>query len=161
LCQEVEENFESKELYRAKFSTQKDEEQIEGARRTPYLYLPRTLQKYEATPSTIEIVGRCLWHSTADKVNVEAAYRLYRMADSAFPDIALIRILRASCFMTLSSDPSAFLGLLESALLLDTTYYTRFLIEKRTIDSKRIVTSSEDSTSSVSSSFGDFQKYYA
>lgn len=163
LCQEVEADFQSKELYRAKFPSRKNEEQIEGAARNPYLYLPVVLQKFEANPTTVEIVGRCLWYNSSEKINVEAAYRLYRMADAAFPDLAFIRILRASCLMNLSIDSSAFLDMLETSLQLDTSYFLRFLVEKRIIDSKRAVSATEDinSNSVTLSAFGDFQKYYA
>ena len=162
LCQEIEAEFESKELYLAKFTTKKSEEMIEGAKRNPYLYLPQILQKFGADTTSVEIIGRLLWFNTSDKVNVEAAYRLYRMADSAFPDLAIIRIQRASCLMTLSSDSSAFIDLLETALNLETSYFIRFLISKRIKDSKQSLSIAGDVNSSITNlnQFGDFQKYY-
>ena len=162
LCQEIEDGFQSTETYRAKFTLNKNEDEIEGARRNPYLNLPVMLQTYGVNTTSIEIIGRLLWHTTSNKVNVEAAYRLYRRADSAYPDIALIRILRASCFMTLSADSAAFLDLLNTALELEPSLYLRFLIEKRVIDSKRTILSTLDSSGATNNSdtFGNFQKFY-
>lgn len=163
LCQEVEEGFQSKEIFRAKFPSKENDDQVEGASRNPYLYLPTVLQKFGANPTSIEIVGRCLWYTNTDKVNVEAAYRLYRKADAAFPDLPFIRILRASCLITLSVDSSAFIDMLETALRLDTSFFLRFLVEKRISDSRKAVSFLGDSSSSSETinTFGDFQKYYA
>lgn len=161
LIQEVEEDFQSNELYRAKFGS-KGDDIIVGAERNPYIYLPDVLQKFGADVTTIEIIGRLLWHNSSAKENIEASYRLYRRAEQAYPDLAFVKFLRANCLTFLSPDPTAFLDQIEGVKKLDPGFLVQFLIYKRDMETKYrgSMTKREGNTSSDMITYVEFQKYY-
>jgi hypothetical protein len=167
LVQEIEENFESNELYKAKFQSNNKEDFVEGANRNPLLYLPLVLQKFQVDTNAVEIVGRLLWHQTSKRRNVEAAYRLYRQAESAFPDLAFVKLLRATCLTYLSVDSTAFVDQMEGVKKLNPVFHIRFLLFKRNIEAKSRTSGDDDSKNSTDSynmdliAMLEFQKYYA
>ena len=160
----MEENFDSNELYRAKYGN-KSEDLIPGAFRNPFIYLPVTLQQFGADPETIEIVGRLLWHTTSAKDHIEASYRLYRKAEQAFPDLAFVKFLRANCFNYLSSDPTAFVDQIDGVKKMDPDFYVRFLLFKLDAETKIRGSRNKQEVSNQNQSvdlvaYVEFQKYY-
>jgi hypothetical protein len=123
------------------------------------------IQAFGADPNIIEIIGRCLWHNCGKKENVEAAYRLYRKAEYSFPDIAKIKLLRASCFTYLSPDPTAFVELMDSVKKNDMPFLIRFLYFKRNYDAKRQGSGNSNGLDNNNKldlvAYVEFQKYYA
>ena len=165
LVSEIEENFESNELYRAKYATKK-EDQVEGANRNPLLNLNPVIRQFNPDTYGIEVIGRLLWHNTGKKENVEAAYRFYRGAEAAFPDLASVKLMRATCLTYLSPDPTAFVEQLDGVKKLDPPFVTRFLLFKRNIESKLQMSRSSKGEDGVDKSmdvlaYSEFQKYYA
>ena len=161
MVDEIEENFESTELYKAKFSSKKDDI-IPGAYRNPFVYFPLSLQQFQPDCTSIEIIGRLLWHTDTKKENVEASYRLYRKAELAFPDQAYVKFLRANCLTYLSSEPSAFVEQIEGVKKMETSIMIRFLLFKREIESKQqssLVKKEGDQTLDLVA-YVEFQKYY-
>ena len=162
MIDEVEENFDSNELYRAKYGSKTDDT-IVGAFRNPYIYLPATVRQFGAGPSEIEIVGRLMWHSSGAKNNIEASYRLYRKSEQAYPDLAYVKILRANCLTYLSSDMSAFVDQVEGVKKLHPDFFVRFLLFKRENESKLRSTGKGDDNTDQSLdlvAYVEFQKYY-
>jgi PAS domain S-box-containing protein len=162
LVSEIEENFQSNELYRAKFGS-KEEDSVVGGDRNPYIYLPLVLQKFNADVNSIEITGRLLWHNTGAKENVEAAYRLYRSAERAYPDLAYVKFLRANCLTYLSPDPTAFIDQIEGVKKLEPGLLTEFLVYKRDMETKYrgSMTKNEGNDASDMVTYVEFQKYYS
>ena len=161
LVEEIEENFESNELYRAKYANKKDD-LIEGAHRNPFVYLPPTLQAFGPDATSIEIIGRLMWHTSSNKENIEASYRLYRKAEAAFPDVPFIKLLRATCLTYLSSEPSAFVDQLEGVKKMNPDFLVRFLLYKRDVESKQqsSLAKKEGDQSLDLVAYVEFQKYY-
>jgi PAS domain S-box-containing protein len=158
---EVEENFQSNELYRAKYAS-KEEGSVVGGDRNPYVYLPLVLQKFNADVNCIEITGRLIWHNSSSKENIEAAYRLYRRAEQAYPDLAYVKFLRANCLTYLSPDPSAFIEQIEGVKKLEPSLLVSFLLYKRDMEIKYrgSMTRTEGSGASDMVTYVEFQKYY-
>lgn len=162
MVEEVEDNFDSNELYRAKYGTKADDI-IVGGFRNPYVtYLPKTLQRFGANVTSIEIIGRLLWHNTSAKENIEASYRLYRKAEMSFPDLAFVKFLRANCLMYLSPDPSAFIEQIEGVKRLETSFLVRFLLFKRDTEAKYrgSMNKKEGDQALDLVAYVEFQKYY-
>ena len=161
LISEVEEGFESNELYRAKYSS-KNDDVIEGAQRNPYVYLPIIVQKFGTDCTGLEIIGRLMWHNSSQKANVEAVYRLYRKAERAFPDVSYVKFLRANVLSFLSPDPTAFVEQIEGARKLQPDFLVRFLLYKREEESKiRSSGNKKDGDQKLDLvAYVEFQKYY-
>ena len=162
LIEEVEENFDSNELYRAKYGP-KNDDVIVGAFRNPYVYLPATVRQFGADPTGIEIIGRLMWHSSGARPNVEASYRLYRKAEQAFPDLAYVKFLRANCLTFIAGETAAFVEQLEGVKRLEPNFLVRFLLFKRDAESKiRGSQGKKEGDQSLDLvAYVDFQKYYS
>ena len=124
------------------------------------------IQQFGADPTIVEIIGRLLWHNSGLKENVEAAYRFYRKAEYAFPDIAKVKLLRATCFTYLSPDPTAFVELMDAVKKAEMPFLIRFLYFKRGYDAKRQQSAaSADGLDNGNKldlvAYVEFQKYYA
>ena len=162
MVEEIEENFQSNELYRAKFGS-KGDEVVVGGDRNPYIYLPEVLKKFGADIPTIELTGRLLWHNSSAKENIEASYRLYRRAEQAYPDIAYVKFLRANCLTYLSPDPAAFIDQIEGVKKLEPGLLVQFLVYKRDMETKYrgSMTKTEGNSASDMITYVEFQKYYS
>jgi hypothetical protein len=163
LIEEIEENFDSNELYRAKYGSRNDDV-IVGAFRNPYVYLPPTVRQFGAGPAGLEILGRLMWHSSSARSNVEASYRLYRKAEQAFPDLAYVKFLRANCLTFIASDTNAFAEQIDGVKRLEPNFFVRFLLYKRDAESK--IRGSQAKKDGQEQSldlvaYVDFQKHYA
>jgi hypothetical protein len=157
----VEEGFESNELYRAKYASKKDD-QIEGAHRNPYIYLPLTLQKFGADTTSLEIIGRLLWHNHSERANIEASYRMYRKSEQAFPDLPYVKFLRANVLTYLSPDPSAFVEQIEGTKKMGPNFLVRFFLFKQEneIKIRGSMNKKEGDQALDLVAYVEFQKYY-
>ena len=161
LVDQVEDDFESNELYRAKFNA-KNTDIVPGANRNPLLYLPSVVESFGPGTFEIELIGRLLWHNSNEKVNIEAAYRFYRKSEYAFPDKAKVKLLRASCLTYLTNDVNAFTDQLTDVETLNPPFLIRFLLFKRITECKIQASSKkgENDASLDMVAFVEFQKYF-
>jgi hypothetical protein len=169
----IDTNFTPEEVLRAKFGTRKNE-LIVGAERNPKVYLPRSMQIFSTSLTTIEIFGRLIWFESDDKRNHEAAYRLYRLAEMAYPDVAYVKLLRASCFSKLCGDASVLQNQFAQVAKCEPSFSVRFALYRRDMEAKQKGSSNnnksneEEQTSSSSTgedsldlvAYVEFQKYY-
>lgn len=103
-------------------------------KRNTRLYLPKVLQDYNAGVTTIDIVGRILWHYTDDKNAIEAAGALYEAAEKAYPEVPYIKVIRTSYATSLSSDPSVHLPKLDVIKKMEPGLLSRYYVYKRAVD---------------------------
>ncbi len=165
LVDQLDENFTPEEIQKAKFGTRKSD-LIAGSDRDPTIYLPKSLQLWSSNLTTIEIIGRLLWFETADKRNHETAFKFYRLAELAYPDIAYVKLLRATCLVTLNDDSSLVKAQMDVIKTLNPTFSVRFALYKREMEAKQKGNSTssnksgdnEDSLDLVA--YVEFQKYY-
>ena len=103
-------------------------------KRNTRLYLPKIFQEFQAGITTIDIVGRLLWHFSDDKNSHEAANTLYELAEKAYPEVAYVKVLRASYCTSLSSDPSVHLPKLDVIKKMEPGVLSRYYVYKRAVD---------------------------
>ena len=158
---------------RAKFGTRKND-LIVGADKNPIVYLPRSLQIFSTSLTTLEIIGRLIWFESDDKRDHEAAFRLYRIAEMAYPDVSYVKLLRASCLSRLNGDPGLLRDRFNAVTLSSPTFSVRYALYRRDMEAKQKGSSntskSNDSAESGAQAGGDesldlvayveFQKYY-
>jgi hypothetical protein len=174
LVERIDPNFTPEEVLRAKFGTRKNE-LIVGAERNPKVYLPHSMQIFSTSLTTIEIFGRLMWFESDDKRNHEAAYRLYRLAEMAYPDVAYVKLLRASCFSKLCGDTALLQNQFTQVAKSEPSFSVRFALYRRDMEAKQKGSSNnnkksdeEDQKSSASTgddsldlvAYVEFQKYY-
>jgi hypothetical protein len=174
LVDRIDLNFSPEEVLRAKFGTRKNE-LIVGAERNPKVYLPRSMQIFSTSLTTVEIFGRLMWFESDDKRNHEAAYRLYRLAEMAYPDVAYVKLLRASCFSKLNADAAVIQDQFVQVAKCEPSFSVRFALYRRDMEAKQKGSSNNNNKSNednqtASSSAGEdsldlvayveFQKYY-
>ena len=131
------------------------------------------MQIFSTSLTTIEIFGRLIWFDSDDKRNHEAAYRFYRLAEMAYPDIAYVKLLRASCLNRLCGD----IGLLQDQFSRvaknNPSFSVRFALYRRDMEAKQKGSSNtsksndenENKTAAEDDSldlvaYVEFQKYY-
>lgn len=103
-------------------------------KRNTRLYLPKIFQEYQAGVTTIDIVGRILWHFSDDRASLEAANVLYELAEKAYPEVAYVKVLRVSYCTAQSSDPSVHLPKLDVIKKMEPSFLSRYYVYKRSID---------------------------
>ena len=103
-------------------------------KRNTRLYLPRILQDYNAGITTIDIVGRLLWHFVDDKIALDAAAQLYEQAEKAYPEIPYVKVLRVSYCTFLATDPSVHLPKLDIIKKMEPGLLSRYYVYKRAVD---------------------------
>jgi hypothetical protein len=106
----------------------------DAKKRNTRLYLPKIFQEYQAGVTTIDIVGRILWHYSDDKTSLDAANMLYESAEKAYPEVPYVKVLRASYCTSQSSDPSVHLPKLDVIKKMDPGFLSRYYVYKRTVD---------------------------
>jgi hypothetical protein len=103
-------------------------------KRNTRLYLPKILQEYQAGVTTIDIVGRILWHFCDDKTSLEAANTLYELAEKAYPEVPYVKVLRVSYCTSQAADPSVHLPKLDVIKKMEPGFLSRYYVYKRSVD---------------------------
>lgn len=103
-------------------------------KRNTRLYLPKIFQEYQAGITTVDLVGRILWHFSDDKTSLDAANTLYELAEKAFPEVPYVKVLRASYCTSTSADPSVHLPKLDVIKKMEPGFLSRYYIYKRAVD---------------------------
>jgi hypothetical protein len=169
LVDQIDPNFVPEEQNKARFGTRK-QDFIEGSDRNPDVYMPNSLQIFSTNLTTIEIIGRMLWFEKDDKRSFEAAYKFYRLADWAYPDVAYVKLLRATCLLALADDPSLVKGQYDMVKTMNPSFSVRFQIYKREMEAKQKGSSNSTAPKEGDEKAGEealdlvayveFQKYY-
>ena len=136
----------------------------DGNKRNTRLYLPRVLQDYNAGVTTIEIIGRILWYYTDDKASLNAASHLYEKAEKAYPEVAYVKVLRASYCTTLAADPSVHLPKLDVIKKMEPGVTARYYVYKRAVDIRdraKVVGSSTGENTLDPVAYIEFQNLFA
>jgi hypothetical protein len=103
-------------------------------KRNTRLYLPKIFQEYQAGVTTIDLVGRILWHFSDDKTSIEAANNLLESAEKAYPEVPYVKVLRVSYCTFLSTDPSVHLPKLDVIKKMEPGFLSRYYVYKRSVD---------------------------
>jgi len=103
-------------------------------KRNTRLYLPKIFQEYQAGVTTLDLVGRILWHFSDDKASLDAANTLYELAEKAFPEVPYVKVLRVSYCTSTSADPSVHLPKLDVIKKMEPGFLSRYYIYKRAVD---------------------------
>ena len=103
-------------------------------KRNTRLYLPKILQEYQAGITTIDNVGRILWHFSDDKTSLDAANNLYELAEKAYPEAPYVKVLRVSYCTSMAADPSVHLPKLDVIKKMEAGFLSRYYVYKRSVD---------------------------
>lgn len=132
-------------------------------KRNTRLYLPKIFQEYQAGITTIDIVGRLLWHYSDEKISIDAANMLYEAAEKAYPEIPYIKVLRVSYCTFLASDPSVHLPKLDIIKKMEPGFLSRYYVYKRSVDIRdraKVSTVSEGENSLDLVAYIEFQNLF-
>jgi hypothetical protein len=132
-------------------------------KRNTRLYLPRILQDFNAGVSTIDIVGRLLWHFIDDKTSLEVAAHLYEQAEKAYPEVPYVKVLRVSYCTSLATDPSVHLPKLDVIKKMEPGLLSRYYVYKRAVDIRdraKVSSSSEGENSLDLVAYIEFQNLF-